>query len=51
MPKNVYTEEFNRDAVALVGSGIPQKLVAQDLGVSRTALQTGYEIPGSTRME
>ena len=40
MPKNVYTDEFKRDAVALVESGIPQKQVCQDLGISRTALQS-----------
>lgn len=40
MPKNFYSEEFKRDAVALVESEIPQKQVAQDLGVSRIALQT-----------
>ena len=28
MPKIAYTDEFKRDAVALVASGIPQKQVA-----------------------
>lgn len=39
MPK-IFTEEFKKDAVALVESGISQKQVAADLGVSKTALQT-----------
>lgn len=34
------TEEFKKDAVALVESGMSQNQVAADLGVSRTALQT-----------
>ncbi|WP_182172712.1 IS3 family transposase [Flaviflexus equikiangi] len=33
-----YSEEFKRDAVALVESGIAQKTVCRDLGISRTAL-------------
>ena len=33
MPKIVYTDEFKRDAVALVASGIPQKQVAKDMGL------------------
>lgn len=39
MPR-IFTEEFKKDAVALVESGISQKQVAADLGVSKTALQT-----------
>ena len=39
MPKITYTDEFKRDAVALVESGIPQKQVVKDLGVAKTALQ------------
>lgn len=35
-----YSEEFKRDAVALVESGIAQKTVCRDLGISRTALQS-----------
>lgn len=35
-----YTDEFKRDAVALVESGIAQKVVCKDLGISKTALQT-----------
>ncbi|MFC5338896.1 IS3 family transposase [Leucobacter denitrificans] len=33
-----YSEEFKRDAVALVESGIAQKTVCKDLGVSKSAL-------------
>lgn len=39
MPKNQYSDEFKRDAVALVESGIAQKTVVRDLGVSKSALQ------------
>ncbi len=39
MPKITYTEEFKRDAVALVASGVPQKQVARDLGMAKTTLQ------------
>nr|WP_108870679.1 IS3 family transposase [Tessaracoccus timonensis] len=39
MPKITYTDEFKRDAVALVASGIPQKQVVKDLGVAKTTLQ------------
>lgn len=39
MPR-IFTDEFKKDAVALVESGISQKQVATDLGVSKTALQT-----------
>ncbi|ALD65430.1 transposase [Arthrobacter sp. LS16] len=39
MPR-IFTEEFKKDAIALVESGISQKQVAADLGVSKTALQT-----------
>lgn len=39
MPK-IYSDEFKRDAVALVESGISQSQVSKDLGVSKTALQT-----------
>tara|TARA_B100000678_G_scaffold106363_4_gene89179 strand:- start:306 stop:605 length:300 start_codon:yes stop_codon:yes gene_type:complete len=35
-----FTDEFKRDAVALVESGIAQKTVCKDLGISKTALQT-----------
>ncbi len=38
MPKK-YSDEFKRDAVALVESGIPQKQVAADLGIAKTTLQ------------
>ncbi len=38
VPK-IYTDEFKRDAVALVESGLAQKQVCKDLGVSKTALQ------------
>ena len=33
-----YTEEFKRDAVALVESGLTQKTVCKDLGISKSAL-------------
>ena len=33
-----YSEEFKRDAVALVESGIAQKTVCKDLGISKSAL-------------
>ena len=39
MPKTNYTDEFKRDAVALVASGIPQKQVARDMGMAKTTLQ------------
>lgn len=39
MPKNVLSDEFRCDAVALVESGIPQKTVCKDLGASKSALQ------------
>ena len=34
-----YTDEFKRDAVSLVESGIAQKTVSRDLGISKSALQ------------
>ena len=40
MPKIVYTDEFKRDAVALVASGIPQKQVARGMGMAKTTLQS-----------
>lgn len=39
MPR-IYSDEFKRDAVALVNSGLLQKRVCRDLGVSKSALQT-----------
>lgn len=33
-----YSDEFKRDAVALVDSGITQKQVCKDLGISKSAL-------------
>jgi len=39
MPR-IFTDEFKKDAVSLVESGMSQKQVAADLGVSKTALQT-----------
>ena len=39
MPRNNYSDEFKRDAVALVESGVAQKQVARDLGISRSAIQ------------
>ena len=39
MPE-IYSDEFKRDAVALVESGISQPQVSKDLGVSESALQT-----------
>ena len=36
----MYSDEFKRDAVALVNSGLSQKQVCRDLGVSKSALQT-----------
>ena len=39
MPKITYSEEFKRDEVALVESGIPQKQVVKDLGIAKTTLQ------------
>ena len=38
MPK-MYSEEFKRDAVALVNSGMTQRQVCTDLGISRSSLQ------------
>ncbi len=34
-----FSDEFKRDAVALVESGISQKQVVRDLGISKSALQ------------
>ncbi|RLK49399.1 transposase [Microbacterium telephonicum] len=34
-----FTDEFKRDAVSLVESGIAQKAACKDLGVSKSALQ------------
>lgn len=39
MPKITYSDEFKRDAVAMVASGITQKQVVRDLGVAKTTLQ------------
>lgn len=39
MPK-IYSDEFKRDAVAMVAAGSSQKKVCRDLGISKTALQT-----------
>ncbi|MDO5634651.1 MAG: transposase, partial [Micrococcus sp.] len=39
MPTITYTDEFKRDGVALVCSGVPQKQVAKDLGMAKTTLQ------------
>lgn len=39
MAKIAYTDEFKRDAVALVASGILQKQVAEDMGMAKTTLQ------------
>ena len=41
MAKIAYTDEFKRDAVALVVSGILQKQVAKDMGMAKTTLQAG----------
>ncbi|CRH76989.1 Uncharacterised protein [Chlamydia trachomatis] len=35
-----YSDEFKRDAVALVESGIAQNQGVRDLGVSKSALQS-----------
>lgn len=39
MAKIAYTDEFKRDAVVLVVSGILQKQVAEDMGMAKTTLQ------------
>lgn len=39
VPKK-YSDEFKRDAVAMVAAGSSQKKVCRDLGISKTALQT-----------
>lgn len=39
MAKIACTDEFKRDAVALVVSGILQKQVAEDMGMAKTILQ------------
>lgn len=39
MPKIAYTDEFKRDAVVLVVSGILQKQVAEDMGMAKATLQ------------
>ena len=38
-----YSEEFKRDAVALVESGIAQKTVCKDVGMSESAVGGGVE--------
>jgi transposase len=38
MANNRYTDEFKRDAVALVESGMTQTTVCKDLGISKSAL-------------
>lgn len=38
MPR-IYSDGFKCDAVALVNSGLSQKQVCKDLGVSKSALQ------------
>lgn len=38
MPK-IYTDEFKRDVVALVESGMTYRQVCKDMGLSRSALQ------------
>ena len=52
MPR-IFTEEFKKDAGAVVESGISQKQDAADLGVSKSAMQTGvrdarYQFHGMT---
>lgn len=37
-----YTDEFKRDAFSLVESGIAQKTVCKDPGISKSALQTKH---------
>jgi transposase len=39
MPK-IYTEEFKQTALDLLAGGMTQKQVCQDLGVSKSALQS-----------
>lgn len=39
VPK-IYSDEFKKDAVAMVAAGSSQKTVCKDLGISKTALQT-----------
>jgi transposase len=39
LPRNHFSDEFERDAVGLVESGIPQKQVCADSSVSTSALQ------------
>src|SRR5699024_981989 len=38
MPKK-YSDEFKRDAVAMVNSGMAQHQVCKDMGISRSSLQ------------
>jgi len=38
VPK-IYSDEFKRDAVALVNSGMTQRQVCEDMGISRSSLQ------------
>ncbi len=38
MPKNVYTDEFKRDLVAMVQQGTSQRQIVKDFGVSKSAL-------------
>jgi len=38
MPRK-YSEEFKRDAVAMVNAGMTQRQVSDDMGISRSALQ------------
>lgn len=39
MPK-IYSDEFKRNAVAMVAAGSSQRQVCRDLGISEIALQT-----------
>lgn len=43
LPRNHFSDEFKQDAMWLVESGIPQKQVCADLGVSTSALQAWGE--------
>src|SRR5699024_2595736 len=38
MPRE-YSEEFKRDAVAMVNAGMTQRQVSDDMGISRSAFQ------------
>ena len=50
MPKRVYSPQFRADAVALVESGVSQRQVCEDLGVSKAALANWLKAARATNL-